>query len=106
MIARSAFCFGSSDRLGERAVRIGYNKRIEYFVRTIERHKDSNKVYSAELRFPGLPKAKEEARRIVLESPPSLMLQADACFRNRHQVRTKYRCWINERGEFHEHALV
>lgn len=79
---------------------------MEYFVRTMERHKESTKSFSAELPCSGLEKAKDEAKRIVLESPPAVMLQADACFRNGEQVRTKYRCWINERGEFQERALV
>jgi len=41
----------------------------------------------------------------VLESDKSIMLQADACSRNRNQVWTKYRCWIDERGAFNERAL-
>jgi hypothetical protein len=53
-----------------------------------------------------LSKAADEAKRKVLESDPAIMLQADACFRNRNQVWTKYRCWINDRGEFHERTLV
>lgn len=79
---------------------------MTYFVRTMEKHKESTKVYSEELPCPGLEIAKTEAKRMVLEAPRSLMLQADACFRNRDQVRTKYRCWINERGEFQERALI
>lgn len=79
---------------------------MEYFVRAMEMHKESPKVFSAELPCSGLEKAKEQAKRMVLESPPSVMLQADACFRNGEWVRTKYRCWINERGEFQERALV
>jgi hypothetical protein len=79
---------------------------MEYFVRTMEKHKESTKVFSAELPCSGLEQAKDEARRMVMQSHPSIMLQADACFRNREQVRTKYRCWINERGEFQERALV
>jgi len=81
-------------------------KRMQYFVRTMEKHKDSMRVFSIELPCSGLNDAKEEAKRMVLQSNPALMLQADACFRNRNQVRTKYRCWINERGEFQERALV
>jgi hypothetical protein len=72
----------------------------------METHKDSAKVYSAEVPCSGLENAKEEARKMVLKSRPDLMLQADVCFRNRTQVWTKYRCWINERGEFQERALV
>jgi len=79
---------------------------MTYFVRTMEKHKESTKVYSPEVPCPGLEIAKNEAKRIVLAAPRSLMLQADACFRNRDQVRTKYRCWINERGEFQERALI
>ena len=72
----------------------------------METHRDSTRVFTAERPCNGLNDAKQEAKRMVLESNPSLMLQADACFRNRNQVRTKYRCWINERGEFQERALV
>jgi len=79
---------------------------IQYFVRSMERHRDSSKVFSAELPCPGLAAAREEAKRIVLASHPASMLQADACFRNKDGVQTKYRCWINERGEFQERALV
>jgi hypothetical protein len=53
-----------------------------------------------------LATAKETARKLVQNSEPKIMLQADACFRNRNEVRTKYRCWMNERGEFQESALV
>jgi len=79
---------------------------MQYFVRTMERHRDSNKIFSAELLCPGLAAAKDEAIRIVRESQPALMLQADACFRNRTGVRTKYSCWINQRGEFQERSFV
>ena len=79
---------------------------MQYFVRTLERHKESSRTFGAERPCPGLAAAKDVAKRMVLESPPAVMLQADACFRNREGVRTKYRCWINERGEFQESALV
>jgi len=79
---------------------------MEYFVRTIENHKKSARIFSPEIRCHGLSKAADEAKRKVLESDPAIMLQADACFRNRNQVWTKYRCWINDRGEFHERTLV
>jgi len=79
---------------------------MKYFVRTMEKHKESAKVFSAEVPCSGLEHAKQEAKRIVMKSSPALMLQADACFRNQALVRTKYRCWINERGEFQERALV
>ncbi len=79
---------------------------MQYFVRTMEKHKESTKAFSAEVLCPGLAAAQDKARQIVKDSPPSIMLQADACLRNRNIVRTKYRCWINERGEFQERVLV
>lgn len=79
---------------------------MQYFVRTMEMHKESKKTHSPELPCPDLDKAIGEARRTVLESDRAIMLQADACARNRDQVRTKYRCWIDERGTFNERALV
>lgn len=79
---------------------------MEYFVRTMEKHKQSSGEFSTEFLCSGLENAKDEAKRLVLQAHPSLMLQADACFRNRNQVRTKYRCWVNERGEFQERALI
>ena len=45
------------------------------------------------------------SKRQVLESGAVAMLQADACLRNRNQVWTKYRCWIDERGGFNELSL-
>jgi hypothetical protein len=53
-----------------------------------------------------LGQAIEEAKRSVLESDKTIMLRADACSRNNNQVRTKYRCWIDERGGFNELALA
>lgn len=79
---------------------------MQYFVRTMEMHKDSTRAYGPELRCSGLPAAREAAKRRVLEAPRELMLRADVCFRNRIGVRTKYRCWINERGEFQERELI
>jgi hypothetical protein len=79
---------------------------MQYFVRTMERRKESPKAFSAEFPCSGLIAAKDEAKRMVMAAPPAAMLQADACFRNKDGVRTKYRCWINERGEFQERALV
>lgn len=72
----------------------------------MEMHRDSPKVFSAEVPCTGLASAKETAKKLVLAAPPKIMLQADACFRNRNEVRTKYRCWVNERGEFQESSLV
>jgi hypothetical protein len=48
----------------------------------------------------------QQAKRSVLESDKTIMLRADACSRNMNQVRTKYRCWIDERGTFNELALA
>lgn len=83
---------------------------VEYFVRTMEKHKESTNVFSSEIATFGLGEATDEAKRMVLESDPSRMLQADACYRNRGAVRagvrTNYRCWINKRGEFHESVLI
>jgi hypothetical protein len=79
---------------------------MQYFVRTMERHKESLRQLSPEVPCSALDQAIEQAKRTVLESDRAVMLQADACSRNRHQVRTKYRCWIDERGTFNERALV
>ncbi len=79
---------------------------MQYFVRTVEKHKTSTRVFSPELPYGALGSAKDAARRIVQTSDPSVMLQADVCSRNRNQVRTRYCCWINERGEFVERALI
>ena len=79
---------------------------MQYFVRMMEKHKESRKVFLPEIRCGGLREATNEAKRRVLESDPVMMLQADACMRNRAVVRTMYRCWVNERGEFHEHSLI
>lgn len=79
---------------------------MEYFVRTMEKHKLSKQVFSPETPCPGLMAAKAEARRLVRAAPPEVQLQADACARNRGFVQTKYRCWVNERGEFQESVLV
>ena len=79
---------------------------MQYFIRTMETHKESKRIFSPELPYSALEDAKREAKRIVLGANPALMLQADACFRNRNGVRTKYRCWINDLGEFRESVLV
>ena len=86
---------------------------MEYFVRTTDVRKENRQSGSAplvkreypELVCSALGQAIEEAKRRVLESDKSIMLQADACSRNRNQVWTKYRCWIDERGAFNERAL-
>jgi hypothetical protein len=78
---------------------------VQYFVRTIEKHKQSKKAFSTELLCSSLGHATQAARQQVRDSNPSMMLQADACFKNRGAVRTKYCCWIDEGGDFHEHSL-
>jgi hypothetical protein len=79
---------------------------MQYFVRAMEKHKESNRTFGPELQCPGLAIAKAEAKRIVLAADPAVRLQADACARNGGQVRTKYRCWLDERGDFKESVLV
>ena len=87
---------------------------MQYFVRTMDVRKESRQSSSVrlvkrlypELVCSALGQAIDEAKRRVLESDRTLMLQADACSRNRNQVRTKYRCWIDERGAFNERALA
>jgi hypothetical protein len=86
---------------------------VEYFVRTMDVRKENRhsaagpplKQLYPELACSSLSQAIDEAKRKVLESDRVTMLQADACFRNRNQVRTKYRCWIDERGGFNELSL-
>ena len=87
---------------------------MQYFVRTNDARKDSRhggsvpleKQLYPELTCFTLGQAIEEAKRSVLESDKTIMLRADACSRNNNQVRTKYRCWIDERGGFNELALA
>jgi hypothetical protein len=88
--------------------------QLQYFVRTTDVRKESRHSGSAplikreypELACYNLNQAIDEAKRSVLESDKNIMLQADACARNMNQVRTKYRCWIDERGAFNELALA
>lgn len=87
---------------------------MQYFVRTRDVRKESRrrgavplvKRLYPELACSALGQAIEEAKRTVLESGRRITLQADACSRNRNQVQTKYRCWIDERGAFNELALA
>lgn len=86
---------------------------MQYFVRTVDARKENRqravpivKVLYPELACSNLGQAIEQAKRNVLESDKNIMLQADACSRNLNQVRTKYRCWIDERGVFNELALA
>src|ERR1700723_3587477 len=88
--------------------------QVQYFVRTTDARKDSRNSGSAplvkrsypELACSNLDQAIDQAKRSVLESYKTIMLRADACSRNMNQVRTKYRCWIDERGGFNELALA
>ncbi len=87
---------------------------VEYFVRTTDIRKENRQSGSPPLtkrEYPeivcyALGQAVAEAKRRVLESNEPIRLQADACSRNRNQVWTKYRCWIDERGAFNEHTLA
>ena len=78
---------------------------MQFFVRSIERHKDSARVYAPEVACAALGLAEAEARRQVLESRPEQMLEADACLRNGGHVVTKYRCRLDANGELHEFVL-
>lgn len=78
---------------------------MEYFVRIMEMHRDSEKTFLPEVACAGLHHAREEAKRQALASPPERMVQADACLRARGRVVTKYRCRIDARGELHEYVL-
>ena len=88
--------------------------QVQYFVRTSDARKESRhggstplvKQLYPEIACSSLGEAIEQAKRSVLESDKATMLRADACSRNRNQVWTKYRCWIDERGAFNELALV
>ena len=85
---------------------------MQYFFRTIDVRKEGRsgsaplvkRVYP-EVPCSALGEAIDQAKRMVLESDKSLMLQSDACFRNKNGVQTKYRCWIDERGVFNERIL-
>lgn len=87
---------------------------MQYFVRTMDVRKENRQRGSVplvkrlypELACSALGQAIDQAKRRVLESDRTIMLQADACSRNRNQVQTKYRCWIDERGAFNERALA
>lgn len=83
----------------------GNHTYMQYFVRAMEKHEESSKTFGPETPCSGLDAAKAEAKRMVSSSDPSLRLLADVCARNGGTVRTKYRCWINERGEFQESIL-
>jgi hypothetical protein len=88
--------------------------QVQYFVRVMDVRKENRQSASLplvkqvypELACSALGEARDHAKRTVLESDRTIMLQADACLRNRNQVWTKYRCWIDERGGFNELTLV
>ena len=87
---------------------------MQYFVRTMDIRKEGRtsaagplvKQIYPELACSSLGEAIDRAKQKVMESGAANMLQADACSRNRNQVWTKYRCWIDERGVFNERALI
>ena len=87
---------------------------MQYFVCTTDVRKESRRTGPVplvkrlypELACFTLGQAIEQAKRSVLASDETILLQADACSRNMNQVRTKYRCWIDERGAFNEIALA
>ena len=79
---------------------------LQYFVRAMEKHYGSDRTFGPDSACSDLQTAKAEAKRMVLASDPAIRLQADACTRNGLQVRTKYRCWLNERGDFQDSVLV
>jgi hypothetical protein len=86
--------------------------RLEYFARAMDVRKEhprssvsvTKRLYP-EFACGSLAQAIDQAKRSVLESDKSIMLQAEACSRNRNHVQTKYRCWIDERGAFNERIL-
>jgi hypothetical protein len=70
---------------------------MQYFVRTMDVRKESPgrgslpvvKRRYPELACAALGEAIDQAKRRVLKSDRTIMLQVDACSRNRDQVRTK-----------------
>ena len=86
---------------------------MQYFVRTVDVRKQgrSGSAPLVKVLYPDVPcaalgEAIDHAKRRVLESDKTLMLQADACSRNNNSVQTKYHCWIDERGAFNERLLA
>jgi hypothetical protein len=85
---------------------------VQYFFRTVDVRKAGRNGSAPLVKrlYPDVPcyalgQAIDQAKRMVLESDKALMLQSDACFRNRNEVQIKYRCWIDERGVFNERTL-
>ena len=93
---------------------LGERFPLQYFVRTMDIRKEGRPSTSGplvkqiypELACSSLGEAIDRAKKRVLERDSNTMLQADACSRNRNQVWTKYRCWIDERGVFNERLLA
>ena len=87
---------------------------MQYFVRTTDIRKMSPlrgsvpvvKQLYPEIACGALGQAIDQAKLRVMGADKTVMLQADACSRNRNEVRTKYRCWIDQRGGFNELTLV
>ena len=86
---------------------------MQYFVRTMDVRKQGRsgsaplvKLVYPDVACAALSQAIDHAKRCVLESDKTLMLQADACSRNNNAVQTKYHCWIDERGVFNERVLA
>ena len=85
---------------------------MQYFFRTSDVRREGRRSLAPLVRrlYPdvacaALGQAIDQAKQAVLESDKTLMLQSDACARNRNGVQTKYRCWIDERGVFNERTL-
>ena len=86
---------------------------MQYFAQAVDVRKENRRSGAdpvvrrlyPDLACSSLDQAIEEAKRAVMEADKTIMLQADACSRIRNQVRTKYRCWIDERGAFNERIL-
>lgn len=85
--------------------KVGNWSSMQYFIRTMEKS-EGRGAFSPEVACAGLHAAKAEAKRVVMASDPAVRLLADACSRNGGQVRTLYRCWINDRGDFQESILL
>jgi molybdopterin/thiamine biosynthesis adenylyltransferase len=84
---------------------------VQYFFRTSDVRKERRalapivKRLYPDVACAALGQAIDQAKQTVLASDRTLMLQSDACARNRNGVQTKYRCWIDERGGFNEITL-
>ncbi len=87
---------------------------MQYFIRTTDVRKENRRSGSVplgkrlypELACAALGQAIDQSQVDGAGIRQNPDLQADACSRNRNQVRTKYRCWIDERGVFNELTLA